>query len=531
MKWSIRKATNIPETVDKSIPWVEIRNRALPELYLFCTEEESHTEATISDFKPLNPISDRTETVEQPWYIIRVATNSTCIQNRLWFFSPDGMIRNAKNPKLVMTAPLEQNSDASQHFPNGDTRGIDLADEQSGTESNQGKLEIVQHSPEDAFSGNLCLQKQVAGKNYQDFQESQHKNTITPNNQSLQDHMPENVQRQLHLRQPAINGNIRRQQHWGLRSDDVAHMGDWKLCRSVNSTRSWAKDQLLWPTLSSGSWNEKLHSPLDVMLVSRVPWRVPETKSTVHKEIIGETLERRRRGGIQEGCTHVPRLRVVRNGFQMQPVDVLVPEGFKPQSSRLNNTQIDQAFPIDTLKWFEQRLGRNWRDIISSRGETQAVHETSSIQLQLFLESCTRALNMSTPARILFTELGEPILDINKLHPDQLLYVSAGEGWIPPRSLFRRLSRLEADIHVLREINDRFAAHGHFVAVLCTSTGYLTLKEEKEALRFENQTIDDDLSCDAIHSCWELTEERHFVSSLDPSLCLAAERFAYPLYH
>ena len=82
---------------------------------------------------------------------------------------------------------------------------------------------------------------------------------------------PEDMSVRLLPAEPA-SSRIGKRQRWGIRQDNFASIGQWRLSVTARHLRQFAKDALLWPVLPSGDWNEELSWPLTGALVGEVCW-------------------------------------------------------------------------------------------------------------------------------------------------------------------------------------------------------------------------------------------------------------------
>lgn len=57
------------------------------------------------------------------------------------------------------------------------------------------------------------------------------------------------------------------------------------------------------------------------------------------------------------------------------------------------------------------------------------------LELDMFLSKCSSVLHLPNAARRLFTEKGDELTSLDKLEQDQLVIVSTGEAWIPPKTV------------------------------------------------------------------------------------------------
>ena len=514
-RWIVRRVEPATiatrDDIDLTKAWAEISCRAFPKLCLSCACDTVTVDGQKRKrFRPT--FAPRTH---QP------------LASALWHFAPDGTIRPALHDGLVLTTTNSSSSSS-------DTG--DYVEQLSATSSSQeaSSEEATEHS------------KQLA--------EAQAANSHGNSHSSLDDTIDSSGGEEamsgarLVLRPRVRRSRRQRQrQQWGLKRDDTLHMGDWKVCRGVNSSHQWAKRCMLWPTATTGSWNSELLFPLEVLLVPGVAWKLPAKKE---KQSLRESMELMRGGGaasVRDAVMTVPRLRVVRNGVRMKPVDVLVPQGLRARDDR-PTPNVQRAFAVDTQKWLEQRLGPAWRTVVTSRENSRSAARMRELQLDMFLDKCTRALEMSVPARALFTEQGTAVRDLEQLQPNQVVIVTGPEAWCPPASVLNRLPNLERDISALQAVSEAFSNQTRVAAVFDEESEQLLLRDRAaleadvragaakavgsdgdaaaaartaDASNEGHQTSSS--ASDGKHGLWLLTEERHLVSATNPSLCLAPE--------
>jgi hypothetical protein len=91
-------------------------------------------------------------------------------------------------------------------------------------------------------------------------------------------------------------------------------------------------------------------------------------------------------------------------------------------------------------------------------------------EFNMFLDSCTQALNFSTAARRIFDQQGIEYFELTNLKPDQVLYVSVGEAWQNPKQVKEELDKksimagLSDDLQKIAYFNKLKQSEGcHFV--------------------------------------------------------------------
>jgi hypothetical protein len=78
-----------------------------------------------------------------------------------------------------------------------------------------------------------------------------------------------------------------------------------------------------------------------------------------------------------------------------------------------------------------------------------------------FLETCTHTLNLPNAARRVFDHEGIEHFDLAQLKQDQLIYVSMGEPWLPPKMLREEQERKV----LLTNLNEDLSKIAHFIGL------------------------------------------------------------------
>ncbi|EGD81380.1 hypothetical protein PTSG_02099 [Salpingoeca rosetta] len=523
-RWVLRQVTDVShlDGVDANTTWAEITSRAFPALALVCHQTTTDAAAASGGCVAGGDDAAARDAAQKSGVAYRVglgARTTPPSREMLWHFAPDGTIRSAVNPALALTLAGKDDGSSSSSGSGGGGGGGDGESPLNSTSSSDagGFFDDVGGS---SGGGDVLMLQEV---------------------------------------HTGSGRRAKRRQQWGLKHDSIQHMGQWKACRGVNGSRSWVKNCMLWPTATTGNWNTDLLWPMDVLLVPTVAWKPPPAKRGRKRETLHESMERMRGGrgsssaSITDTVMTMPRLRVVRNGTRMRPVEVLVPEGLRAREHR-PELDLNRAFPVDTQKWFEQRLGPGWRTILTSRENPRDAAKMRELQVQLFLDRCTRALGMSMPARALFTEQGDAVTDLEQLQPNQVLLVTCGEAWVPPPSVLQRLPNLEADMRNMRAVADMFASQDAVVVVFDTAGETCLLREKGNILQqleaaqhsgdsgdsnnddHDGNNSDTESSShggggggggggglEDAHAAWMLTPDRHLVPVGDRSHCLAPQ--------
>eukprot|EP00056_Hartaetosiga_gracilis_P010868 m.162150 g.162150 ORF g.162150 m.162150 type:complete len:1302 (-) comp13404_c0_seq15:1782-5687(-) len=347
-----------------------------------------------------------------------------------------------------------------------------------------------------------------------------------------------------------------RRQQWGLFHEDLRFMGQWKLCKDVNASSFWNKHNFVWPTTNIGVANTELAWPLEVVLVAQVPWKptaqlglqeeqdgVGDANSGQQLSMSGEmksmTIRTSRESTTEyvksQSSSAVPRIIAIRNGSNVsRGVEVLLP---------ISRTVIthgpsdpEKSFTKDTQRWFQQRLGPKWKSVLKKREakNAKAIVQVRKEQMNMLLDSCTRALGMSVAARRLFTEQGVLIHNIENIYPNQTVIVTATEDWKPSKQLFSRLSRIENGIESLKEVTETLEAvssspmvvvYDHRQGILKTRLSFdvgLNAINESDRSQMEERcaSIEDE---NLLVTGWCLSEERWLMPIGGSSKCLAPQ--------
>lgn len=76
-----------------------------------------------------------------------------------------------------------------------------------------------------------------------------------------------------------------------------------------------------------------------------------------------------------------------------------------------------------------------------------------TVQLNLFLDKCSAALELPNAARRLFTESGEELASLENLKPNQLVFVSLGEPYTPPKTVKEELEKKQLMANLTDDVN------------------------------------------------------------------------------
>ena len=197
-------------------------------------------------------------------------------------------------------------------------------------------------------------------------------------------------------------------QRWAIKQENTRSIGEWKF--SKMSTPLWHKMALTWPVDEEEKVIDKFRWPLTGSLIPGAP----------PLKNLNERVEHAR-----------TEVKVLKNGS------------------------------IDTSK--AQTLSR--MDIKHLMKEY--IHCTkikySEFEFKVFLDTCTSTFNLHNPARRLFESDGTEIFDLLTLKENQLLYVSTGEAWVPPK--------------LVREEQDRKILLGNLSEELIKIAFFLKLKQ------------------------------------------------------
>ena len=203
---------------------------------------------------------------------------------------------------------------------------------------------------------------------------------------------------------PALE-NYNELQRWAFKQENIALLGQWKLCDIKNP--EWSKECLSWPTNSDGTRNTKLSWPLEGMLMSKAP-TLEEVKSSAP-------------------TTSALRLNVRYNGSSDPVRHVTAPD--------LSNMKKDLAIKRRSLdmKMSRQPDTQRWLDK-HSKGQSPEFDDgdkVAELEFRLFLDKCGSVLGLSTPPTRLFTTSGQELVTIESLERDSEVFVSCGADFDP----------------------------------------------------------------------------------------------------
>ena len=167
-------------------------------------------------------------------------------------------------------------------------------------------------------------------------------------------------------------------QRWAIKQENSRSIGEWRF--SELSTPLWHKLALTWPIDKDEKLIDSFKWPLNGSLIAGAP----PLKS------------------FQENSDSTrTRLKVLKNGS----IDM---------TSALTLSRMDVKL---LMKEFIHCTKITYRQF----------------EFNVFLDTCTSAFSMHNAARRLFLSDGTEIFDLFDLKQDQVIYVSAGEAWIPPK--------------------------------------------------------------------------------------------------
>ena len=167
-------------------------------------------------------------------------------------------------------------------------------------------------------------------------------------------------------------------QRWAIKQENSLSIGEWRF--SELSTALWHKMALTWPVDENEKLIDKFRWPLNGCLIPGAP----PLKN--YQEVSDTTRT---------------RLKVLKNGS----IDI---------SSALTLSRMDVKH---LMKEFIHCTKISYRQF----------------EFNVFLDTCTSAFNLHNAARRLFESDGTEIFDLFNLKQDQVIYVSTGEAWIPPK--------------------------------------------------------------------------------------------------
>ena len=75
------------------------------------------------------------------------------------------------------------------------------------------------------------------------------------------------------------------------------------------------------------------------------------------------------------------------------------------------------------------------------------------VELNLFLDKCSAALDLPNAARRLFTETGEELTSLENVKPNQLVFVSMGEPYTPPKTVKEELEKKQLMANLTDDVN------------------------------------------------------------------------------
>jgi hypothetical protein len=178
-------------------------------------------------------------------------------------------------------------------------------------------------------------------------------------------------------------------QRWAIKQENTRSIGEWRF--SELSTPLWHKLALTWPVDEKENIIEKFRWPLTGSLIPGAP-----------------ALK-----NLNENSEHArTKVRVLKNG------------------------SIDTSTAQTLSRMDVKHLMKEYIHCMKIK--------YSEFEFNVFLDTCTSTFNLHNPARRLFESDGTEIYDLLNLKEGQLLYVSTGEAWIPPK-----LVREEQDRKVL----------------------------------------------------------------------------------
>jgi hypothetical protein len=194
-------------------------------------------------------------------------------------------------------------------------------------------------------------------------------------------------------------------QRWAIKQENARSIGEWRF--SELSTGLWHKLALTWPVNERGELIESFRWPMcGYLMADAPPLRNLEEQT-------GDPSLR-------------TKLRVLKNG----------------------------AADPNAAQTVAQMDAKNlMKEFIHCTKVTYRQFEFSS-----FLNTCATVLGMSSAARRLFDADGIEHFDLTHLKQDQLVYVTAGEAWIPP-NLVRQEKEKKS---VLSSLADDLVRIGYF---------------------------------------------------------------------
>lgn len=225
-------------------------------------------------------------------------------------------------------------------------------------------------------------------------------------------------------------------QRWALKQEDLRNMGQWK--NSTIANPEWNKRALSWPVNDDGTWNMDFTWPMEGFLL---PYAPPVKKPSQKKGTI---------------ATAAPvRLKVLKNGeADLNRAVTVVGPDLTNMVHDVGGTGLNSS-----LKRHKRRstLEKHGEQCGEEQGGSCHPVDLKNLELVLFLDRCTDAVQLPFAARRLFTKDGREVNSLSGLQRDELVYVSSGEPWSDPQVSHseqqRRtvLANLAADISHIRQ--------------------------------------------------------------------------------